>query len=111
MDSTFLGILAGAGIKLHGVKDGGELILIHLNEHNREAVESLGLDQIININSEDEIERNWKELDTLDHDKVPTEDERLKLTLDAHENLVKANKENWGKFQDVIQFLRDRSDG
>lgn len=110
MDSTFLGILAGVGIQLSGFKVKGELILIHLDAKNLDSVQSLGLDQLVRVDVDDETEMVPCTYETLDS--VPkAEALQAKMALEAHKNLIKANKENGEKFQDVIQFLEERAGG
>ena len=97
MDSTFLGMVAGAAIRLR--KFGGNLSLAGLNERNSELIENLGLGKIVTI------------IDA--PSQAATSQEQLSATnattegiLAAHENLVAADASNLSKFEDVITFLK-----
>ena len=97
MDSTFLGMVAGAAIRLR--KLGGNLSLAGLNERNSELIENLGLGKIVAI------------IDA--PSQAATSQAQLSATtattegiLAAHENLVAADASNLSKFEDVITFLK-----
>lgn len=47
MDSTFLGMVAGAALKIH--KTGGEMVLVNLNDRNRELIDNLGIFKLVKI--------------------------------------------------------------
>ena len=47
MDSTFLGMVAGAALKIH--KSGGEMVLVNLNDRNRELIDNLGIFKLVKI--------------------------------------------------------------
>ncbi len=102
MDSTVLGILAGAALKVRKIR--GKMKLTNLNSRNMELVENLGLDKILEADSEGE--------------KLPVEGKPVpegaasaSEILDAHEVLVEAHEENAEKFVDVINFLRKDLEG
>lgn len=96
MDSTFLGMIAGVALKLK--KSGGELLLLNLNERNRELVENLGIARLVKI-SEGTIDANLG-------DALPSASAPTSAILDAHQNLVDADSANLAKFEDVISFLK-----
>jgi anti-sigma B factor antagonist len=111
MDSTFLGILAGAGIRLMEQSQPGRMHLARLSERNRELVVNLGLDQIVEIAGDDAVEPRSGETasdEQLDVGEKLTADENARMVLKAHENLVDLDASNLNKFQDVIQFLRNQ---
>jgi anti-sigma B factor antagonist len=109
MDSTFLGILAGAGIRLLQDGDGGRMVLTRLGPRNRELVENLGLDQIVEL-APDEVGdgADASSLEALEDGEKATSKENARMVLRAHENLVELDPANLNKFQDVIQFLRNQ---
>ena len=107
MDSTFLGILAGAGIELSNRDEKGQLILVHLDEKNLDTVQSLGLDQLMHVDVNAETQLTPCQYEALTAEEK-SEEIQAKIALDAHKNLIKANKANGSKFQDVIQFLEER---
>lgn len=110
MDSTFLGILAGAGIELLNGEVKGELVLIHLDQKNLDTVESLGLDLVLRVDRSQASALSPRSYQALDETEK-SDKSQAQMALDAHKNLIKANKANRRKFQDVIQFLEDRADG
>lgn len=108
MDSTFLGILAGAGIRLMDGPAPGRMRLVRLGERNRELVENLGLDQIVEMADDSDAEANPQSVEPLKDAMPPSSSENARLVLEAHENLVEVDPSNLSKFQDVIQFLRNQ---
>ena len=96
MDSTFLGMITSASLKLR--KIGGTLTLLNLSERNQELVENLGLSKLVK---------------TASFDTSTSTDTTLEATvaksseiLSAHESLIEADSTNLAKFQDVIAFLK-----
>lgn len=112
MDSTFLGILAGLGIKLMKMEPKGSVVLCRLGMRNHELVHNLGLHRLLTL---DEGESNPAGVDNapmeaLNNAGKLTEIENARLVLQAHENLVEIDESNKTKFQDVISFLRNQMD-
>ena len=109
MDSTFLGVLAGAALDLRKAGAAGSLVLCRVGERNLELIKNLGLHRLLTI-------------DTGTGEPVPAlgggtalapqgkmnELENARLVLAAHENLVAADEANLAKFQDVLAFLKGR---
>lgn len=112
MDSTFLGILAGLGIKLMKTEPKGSVVLCRLGSRNRELVRNLGLHRLLIIDEgrdpEESVEENG--LEALDPSRKLSEVENARLVLQAHENLVEIDASNKTKFQDVISFLKNQVD-
>lgn len=106
MDSTFLGILAGAAMDFRKHAPPGRLTLVRLGKRNLELVRNLGLHRILQVECDardlafDGAE--VRELAPVAQDKHNSAEGMLR----AHENLVEADKGNLKKFQDVIAFLR-----
>ncbi len=127
LDSTFLGILLGLGLKL---KEGGNGLLHILNAspRNLELLKNLGLDRLINIDAADAgvaprsvtpaspgvngsglrddakaIEKTAEEMAC----PVPTRQEAAPTILEAHEALMEFDARNVPKFKDVVEFLRE----
>lgn len=105
MDSTFLGVLAGAAIQLRKLKPTGSLVVCQLNERNRELVQNLGLDRLLTIDDGAQLSANASALDCKGS---ASELEQARLVLRAHENLVEADAANQAKFQDVLTFLKEQ---
>ena len=98
MDSTFLGMIAGAALTLR--KSEGKLILTNLNERNLELVDNLGLNKIAFVESADNTQ-NVQSSTSLEKQNASHAD-----ILKAHENLIEADSANKIKFEDVIAFLK-----
>jgi anti-anti-sigma regulatory factor len=122
LDSTFLGILLGLGLKL---KDAGNglLHILNANPRNLELLRNLGLDRLIHIEGSGGVsggasgngtgvgpgnlsgveEENLKEMPC----PVPTRAEAAPTILEAHVNLMEFDPRNVPKFKDVVEFLRE----
>jgi anti-anti-sigma factor len=96
MDSTFLGMITSAVLKLR--KIGGTLTLLNLSERNQELIENLGLAKLVKTASFDTTTSHETTLETT----VAKSSE----ILSAHESLIEADSANLSKFQDVIAFLK-----
>ena len=96
MDSTFLGMITSASLKLR--KIGGTITLLNLSERNQELIENLGLSKLVKTVS---LAENTSADTTLETNATPSAD-----ILSAHESLIEANEANLAKFQDVIAFLK-----
>ena len=109
MDSTFLGVLAGFGLKMNGPKtDGARPSLELFNPSPRivELLENLGVLHLFTI-IQGEINLPEK---TEPHDLAPVNPSReeVKLTcLEAHQILMEVHPENSSRFKDVAQFLTE----
>ena len=107
MDSTFLGVLAGAALDLRKLQPPGSMVLTRVGPRNLELFRNLGLHRLLVIDAGDS---NLG----LDHGATPlecherTELEHARVALEAHENLVAVDEANRSKFQDVLLFLKSR---
>jgi anti-sigma B factor antagonist len=107
MDSTFLGVLAGAAIELRKRKPVGSIVVTRAAPRNLELIRNLGLHRLLTIDP-GELSANLPQCDTALETTRATEVESAKMVLEAHENLVAADEANRGKFEDVLSFLRNR---
>lgn len=110
MDSTFLGILAGLGIKLMKMEPRGSVVLCRLGARNRELVRNLGLHRLLTLDEgEDcpEVESTGG-MQAVGEAQRLSEVENARMVLQAHENLVEIDASNKTKFQDVISFLKNQ---
>jgi anti-sigma B factor antagonist len=107
LDSTFLGILLGLGLKLRAAGN-GLLHVLNASPRNLELLKNLGLDRLIHIDAK-RVEMNgvsesaFKEMPC----PVPTKAEAAPTILEAHENLMEFDPRNVPKFKDVVEFLRE----
>lgn len=110
MDSTFMGILAGAAMKIKREYPEGYLELCNLNTRNMELVKNLGLHRILTIDSSMG-EGDGEENDPDDgFESLPNQTVESKSILEAHRNLIDVDRSNAPKFQDVIKFLEKEAD-
>jgi anti-anti-sigma factor len=107
MDSTFLGVLAGAALELRKLTPGGSLVLARVGPRNLELIRNLGLHRLLTVDAGD-FPMNFDKCDTALQCADRSELESARLVLEAHENLVTADETNRGKFQDVMAFLKNR---
>jgi len=109
MDSTFLGVLAGAALQLRKLSPAGQLTLTRVGPRNLELVRNLGLHRLLTVDSTDtaaDLAGAAKSISC----EGRTELESAKMVLQAHESLVAADETNRAKFEDVLSFLRKRVD-
>jgi anti-sigma B factor antagonist len=108
MDSTFLGVLAGAAIEMRKQQPPGTLILARMGQRNLELVRNLGLHRLLTIDTEEAKHNFDQAIKPLAPQEKLSEIDHARLVLNAHENLVAADESNQTKFQDVLTFLRSR---
>ena len=108
MDSTFLGVLAGAAIEMRKQQPAGSLVLARMGQRNLELVRNLGLHRLLTIDTGDSQHNFDQAMKPIAPQANLSEIEHARLVLQAHENLVAADESNQTKFQDVLTFLRSR---
>jgi anti-anti-sigma regulatory factor len=128
LDSTFLGILLGLGLKLKEAGN-GLLHILNASPRNLELLKNLGLDRLIRldgaeenpggvfVNSNPSNGGNGTQRLRLNQVKeeafqempcpIPTRAEAAPTILEAHEALMEFDPRNVPKFKDVVEFLRD----
>lgn len=109
MDSTFLGVLAGAALESRKLSPSGSLVLARVGQRNLELIRNLGLHRLLTVDAGD-FSMSFNKCDTALQCAARTELDNAKLVLEAHENLVSADESNRAKFQDVMSFLKNRVD-
>jgi anti-sigma B factor antagonist len=108
MDSTFLGVLSGIGLKFSNGKNvqvGAPLELLNPNPRIAETLENLGVVDLFTIKTCDEPVADCFE--RLAHADNKTQEELTRTCLEAHQTLMSIKPENIQKFKDVAQFLAD----
>ena len=110
MDSTFMGTLAGLAIQLE--KAGGGVVQVAgVNPRNRQSLEDLGLDCLLEIEPEaavwrDRVEAVRGDLRVLDEREFPEVAEAgARHVLEAHRVLADSSAANRDKFRGVIEVL------
>jgi anti-anti-sigma factor len=107
MDSTFLGVLAGAALELRKRKPPGTLVIARASPRNLELIRNLGLHRIVTVDAGDfpmAFGPGAAALQCNDRSEI----EHARFVLQAHENLVATDESNRSKFQDVLAFLKNR---
>jgi hypothetical protein len=108
MDSTFLGVLSGIGLKFSegkSVQIGAPLELLNPNSRIAETLENLGVADLFAIkNCAEPLTDRFEPLAQAPNN---TPVELTRTCLEAHKTLMSINPENVQKFKDVAQFLSD----
>jgi anti-sigma B factor antagonist len=108
MDSTFLGVLAGFGLKLGGAsgeKADQRIELLNPNERITELLENLGVLHLFRVTQG---ETSVCYTDAKAHPSLnPTKEDLSRACLEAHQTLMNLNPENAARFKDLAQFLAE----
>lgn len=109
MDSTFLGVLAGAALELRKMAPPGALVVTRPGQRNLELIRNLGLHRLLTVDA-GPVDGAAAGCNTALECRPASEAENARMVLEAHENLVSADENNRSKFQDVLTFLRNKVD-
>ena len=114
MDSTFLGMLAGIGLRLRQNGPTASIHIVNINAHNLDLLRTLGLDRLFLINNTDvptaSSDSEYHQLPDTDitQPRHPLDkDETADLMVEAHDNLVRIDPRNTPKFKELAGFLRE----
>jgi anti-sigma B factor antagonist len=109
MDSTFLGVLAGFGLKMTPGQPGANGHCVELRNPNARIAELLENVGVLHLFKTSEGDVNATEnLKDQAHEPVKSSREELTRTcLAAHEMLMAINPENASRFKDVTKFLAE----
>jgi anti-sigma B factor antagonist len=121
MDSTFLGVLAGIGLRLTQDGRAGHIHIANVSSRNLELLQTLGLDRLFEMNQPagqnlhyeppaGAVFQRLPESDVRQLNKPLSKRETAELMLEAHDDLVRVDQRNVAKFKDLTAFLRDRVD-
>lgn len=109
MDSTFLGILAGLGLKTGTGQPGQSqpaIELLNPNERVTELLENLGVLHLFKLNQGPL--SMPADTHTLGHTPAtPSKEELTRASLEAHKTLMEINPENVSRFKEVTAFLAE----
>ena len=108
MDSTFLGVLAGFGLK-NKANDNQPAVTVELlnpNERITELLESLGVLHLFKLTRKAGQASGATETRALTPC-CPTKEEVTRACLEAHETLMQVSPENAAKFKEVAAFLAE----
>jgi anti-sigma B factor antagonist len=106
MDSTFLGVLAGFGLKLNPTGTCAGIELLNANARVAELLENLGALHLFKITTgalqlPDDVKARTPEPVNPSHEEI------TRTCLEAHRTLMAVNPENVARFKDVAQFLAE----
>jgi anti-anti-sigma regulatory factor len=113
MDSTFLGVLAGIGLRLRQNGRAATVHVVNISSHNLDLLETLGLDRLFAMNSNTSpplAEAEYRKLPDTDLTQLsrpPDKNETTDLMIEAHDNLIRADERNATKFKELTRFLRE----
>ena len=109
MDSTFMGTMAGVALRLKEL-GAGHLHVIHCGTRSRDLLSGLGLDQIFSIHTNGTTAPDCESLAEGAPEPPPTDADSKKdqaqTMLEAHEALCQAAPENFLRFKDVLDYLK-----
>jgi anti-sigma B factor antagonist len=108
MDSTFLGVLAGFGLKMANQKDpcAQGIELLNPNARISELLENLGVLHLFKVTEGPLTLPDLEQAQTLTPTN-PTKEEVTRACLEAHQTLMSINAENASRFKDVTAFLAE----
>ncbi|HUI08415.1 MAG TPA: STAS domain-containing protein [Verrucomicrobiae bacterium] len=116
MDSTFLGVLAGIGLRLREIGCPSALRVINIGGRQMESLRTLGLDRLFDIQTGRQTVPEGADFCPLADADVTqlthplTKEEAANLILEAHNNLVRADKRNALQFRELTRSLREAID-
>ena len=109
MDSTFMGTLTGVALRLREIGQ-GEVHVINSNARNTDLLAGLGLDQILSLDGASSDEGLYHSVDeeslALSPEQAADKKATTETMIAAHQALVDADPENFCKFKDVIDYLK-----
>jgi anti-anti-sigma regulatory factor len=106
MDSTFMGTMAGVALRLKELGQ-GHLHVVHCGNRSRDLLSGLGLDQIFSIHSNGATSPECGQLDQINPNSAEAKKrEQARTMLEAHEALCQAAPENFLRFKDVLDYLK-----
>lgn len=106
MDSTFLGVLTGLGLRMGDLPGQKPIQLFNANPRITGLLENLGVLHLFALSNGPVVAPANAE----QHDHVPAEVSKTALgqtSVEAHETLMRVNPANIPRFKDVAQFLAE----
>ena len=113
MDSTFLGMLAGIGLRLRQNGSTGSIRIVNINPHNMDLLQTLGLDRLFLIDADapaSPSEAEYHQLPDTDVTQLKhplDKSETTDLMIEAHNDLARTDPRNTPKFKELARFLRE----
>ena len=107
MDSTFLGVLAGFGLKMQATQNEAAAIeLRNANERITELLENLGVLHLFTL-VQGPCKLQGAPEEVCSSRAKPSKEEVTRACLEAHETLMAINPQNTAKFKEVTAFLSE----
>jgi anti-anti-sigma regulatory factor len=109
MDSTFLGVLSGFGLKMNsanGTPAGAGVELLNANARVAELLENLGAARLFKM-STGALQLPGEVQATTPEPANPSCEEITRICLEAHQTLMAMNPDNAARFKDVTRFLAE----
>ena len=106
MDSTFLGVLAGFGLRMTQDKSNNAAHPVELHNPNAritELLENLGILHLFNVTQGAVPHVEGNALDSTQ----PSHEQVTRTCLEAHRTLMEINPDNVARFKDVTKFLAE----
>jgi anti-sigma B factor antagonist len=121
MDSTFLGVLAGIGLRLTQNGKTGQVRIANVSQRNADLLQTLGLDRLFLMNPKGSgdtpseppasaVLQRLPDSDITQLSKSLSKGDAANLVLEAHESLIRADQRNLAKFKELTSFLREKVD-
>jgi anti-sigma B factor antagonist len=111
MDSTFLGVLAGFGLKLNPTQNASErggIELLNPNPRVIELLENLGVLHLFRLTEGGGPVAGAEHADACGTAAAsPSKEDVTQACLEAHQTLMRINPENAAKFKEVTAFLAE----
>lgn len=104
MDSTFMGTLAGLALRLRE-SGSGSLLVCNVNERNSDLLRNLGLNNLFAVESKADLAGQTGTESALS-DSTLSRLDHAACMIEAHEALVDADPENFARFKDVLEYLK-----
>ncbi|MBA2621989.1 MAG: STAS domain-containing protein [Chthoniobacterales bacterium] len=106
MDSTFMGTMAGVALRLKELGH-GHLHVVHCGQRSRDLLTGLGLDEIFQIHTNGTSAPECEVLpEPSSRESTVQKQQQTQQMLDAHEALCEAAPENFSRFKDVLEYLK-----
>ena len=107
MDSTFLGVLSGFGLKMQPANSNLRGIeLLNANARVAELLENLGAARLFKM-TQGELQLPGDVETSTPAPANPTHEEITRTCLEAHQTLMTVNPDNVARFKDVTEFLAE----
>ena len=107
IDSTFLGVLAGFGLKLAETPgEGPAVTLLNPNQRILDLLDNLGVGHLFCVvQGKDPLSEKCRSVQPIDGG--PGKAETTRACLEAHQTLMSINPANIPKFKDVTRFMAE----